>query len=517
MIKGDNISINRKRENLIILFFLLFSFCLLLTVGTDGWYRTESVRGDSAWFMMGGKAWMSGLVPYVDFSDSKGPLLWLIYGLGYLISPFDFHGVFWFEVLFYWLNFWLLFKTAKIFLRDDARSIVASVAMSFLYFYPGVHQEIRVEDFCHVFHTGMFYVLVKTLYLHDLKIKYFISAGCILAAVLLIKYSYFITLCIPVAVLFLFVIVSPDYRGQTLRFLIYLIIGFLVVTLPFAVYLICVGAFLPFIKEYFMSTGITIMNVWEEYEHNPDSLRGRWPFYIWKYYRGIHYFSEFMRFILLGFLLTLYLCRRSGWMMVALALWYVFSVLLFSIVDGTRYFITDCIMAFGGIIFVIKWMPRFNLPFSFVLSGVILALLVTAVTHYIYSELHYPQRDNKVLAVYYKISDIINEAERNTGRRPTIVFYKDWDRGEHVKARALPGVKYWAIQAGMTEEMYREQEEDIFNKRPDFVIVNKSERKALQRIRENNYIEMLEYYPYPNFTDGIGTCILFENGDLIKK
>ena len=30
---------------------------------------------------------MNGLTPYVDFTDSKGPLLWLIYGIGYLRAP----------------------------------------------------------------------------------------------------------------------------------------------------------------------------------------------------------------------------------------------------------------------------------------------------------------------------------------------------------------------------------------------------------------------------------------------
>jgi len=34
-------------------------------------------------------------VPYVDFIDSKGPLLWLIYGVGYVITPHSFIGEAW--------------------------------------------------------------------------------------------------------------------------------------------------------------------------------------------------------------------------------------------------------------------------------------------------------------------------------------------------------------------------------------------------------------------------------------
>lgn len=34
-------------------------------------------------------------VPYVDFIGSKGPLLWLIYGVGYVITPHSFIGEAW--------------------------------------------------------------------------------------------------------------------------------------------------------------------------------------------------------------------------------------------------------------------------------------------------------------------------------------------------------------------------------------------------------------------------------------
>jgi hypothetical protein len=43
------------------------------------------VQFDSTWYFMCGKAWMNGLMPYVDFADSKGPLLWLIFGIAYLL------------------------------------------------------------------------------------------------------------------------------------------------------------------------------------------------------------------------------------------------------------------------------------------------------------------------------------------------------------------------------------------------------------------------------------------------
>lgn len=57
--------------------------------------HSELCHIDSAWFLDGGRWLMQGLVPYVDFTDSKGPLLWLWYGLGYLMDSTGWSGMYW--------------------------------------------------------------------------------------------------------------------------------------------------------------------------------------------------------------------------------------------------------------------------------------------------------------------------------------------------------------------------------------------------------------------------------------
>ena len=53
----------------------LYAIVVLSLVSTDSWTHCLYDHHDSATFFASGKAWMSGMVPYVDFSDSKGPLL----------------------------------------------------------------------------------------------------------------------------------------------------------------------------------------------------------------------------------------------------------------------------------------------------------------------------------------------------------------------------------------------------------------------------------------------------------
>ena len=72
---SSNIQTNKLKE---ILLIAIATVIFLLLLSHDSYLYLSGPRVDSAWFFMCGKAWMNGMVPYVDFADSKGPLLWLI-------------------------------------------------------------------------------------------------------------------------------------------------------------------------------------------------------------------------------------------------------------------------------------------------------------------------------------------------------------------------------------------------------------------------------------------------------
>lgn len=130
-----------------VMLFLL-SFVLLLLLSPDSYLADiYGMRCDSAWFFTCGKAWIEGMIPYVDFADSKGPLLWLIYGLGYLLSPVSYHGVFWLSVVAYTITLHFVWLTARLFLKPKEAMFVL-VSMPFFLFFITYHNEVRAEDFC---------------------------------------------------------------------------------------------------------------------------------------------------------------------------------------------------------------------------------------------------------------------------------------------------------------------------------------------------------------------------------
>ena len=91
---------------------VLFTVVIMVISGRDSWLYDAYVRCDTNWYFICGRALMNGLTPYVDFVDSKGPLLWLIYGVGYLLTPHSFIGVFWLECLVLLATLWIGYKMA---------------------------------------------------------------------------------------------------------------------------------------------------------------------------------------------------------------------------------------------------------------------------------------------------------------------------------------------------------------------------------------------------------------------
>ncbi|MBQ4137937.1 MAG: hypothetical protein II592_00125, partial [Muribaculaceae bacterium] len=108
-------SLRSKPHSLFPIIAIVFAtFLVMLGMSIDS--PTHDVTGhiDSSWYMMCGRAWMNGLTPYVDFTDSKGPLLWLIYGIGYLISPCNYQGVFLLSCLSFITTSFIVYRTAHL-------------------------------------------------------------------------------------------------------------------------------------------------------------------------------------------------------------------------------------------------------------------------------------------------------------------------------------------------------------------------------------------------------------------
>ena len=117
-----NIQISMKNKMMTLAICSLWAFIILFFVSPDSYTHDMYYRWDSAWFFTGGKAWVEGLRPYIDFADSKGPVLWLIHAVAYILSPYNYLGLFWLSVLLYGVIFYIDYKIADLFLHNSRRS-----------------------------------------------------------------------------------------------------------------------------------------------------------------------------------------------------------------------------------------------------------------------------------------------------------------------------------------------------------------------------------------------------------
>lgn len=95
---------------LIALLFLLF-----YSYSTSPLFSNNFGVLDSSLFMLIGKGITQGYLPYVDLFDHKGPILFLIEALGWLITP-NRLGIFFIQWVFMVANLTLIFKIGQLFL-----------------------------------------------------------------------------------------------------------------------------------------------------------------------------------------------------------------------------------------------------------------------------------------------------------------------------------------------------------------------------------------------------------------
>ncbi len=457
----------------------LYTFVVMLFVSNDSPLASINNHVDSAIFFMSGKAWANGLIPYVDFSDSKGPLLWFIEMVGYWISPTDYHGVWVLSVIVMTLTFYVCWLTAMQVLRRPRLSLCVAMTMAIPYFLGFSFLETRAETWCNLPVSYGIYLVVRLIkqksngYVPSLTVTEGAMLGVSVMACLLIKWSIaamMMSLCLAVLLL------SLKSGKKLLVSLAAFIGGAVILALPVMAYLICVGAFVPFWQEYFMATSTTV-GVGESF----DAV----GFYL-NQARRIYHSPISMMTILLALPGSYMLFRRNGWIKWLLPLCCCIFFAIGSFRNHWLYYLQASLsFAELGLIWIAmvwsyKAMPVANIVFY----GLCTAIGV------IYLHTLYP--------IYHTDRDFVDvdSIDRTLNgyfsgdNMPTILCYECLDVGIGMKVEALPANKYWFKQNGAHEEMKKGQYNALKSRRADIVYTFTTEHDSL--IRSYGYSKIHE-------------------------
>jgi len=431
-----------KKEIKTFLFLFVYSFFLLLVLSPDSYLRDVYHRCDTAWFFMCGKAWMSGMIPYVDFADSKGPLLWLVYGCGYLIHHYSYVGVFWMSSLFYAVSFWFAFKLSLMYVNRNG-AIVILALLSIALFWHNFHNEVRAEDFCYPFVFGGLYSVCRVLKGVDKRslVRLSFLMGVCMMGCLLIKWS--VTLMMSGLA---FVLLYSSFRKKMYEGLYGGVIGMFAMFLPFLIYFLFKGNLGAFVTEYFCNTYSTVSKPFIEM--------------LSSYLQGwMHLQKPFILF-LVGLVLFCRKLKVSYWLLFG-----YFTFLSLAIIAPYPHY-WSILLPFSIFLFIlliryIEYRICIGLLGTLAISVVIVCLGMCLNIH---SDISFVFQKDVKRQNYYDVSQLMSLT-----KNPKVMF-NDQEHGVGILADALPACKYWARQTGASSFMDEEREKALNVRRPDFIV-----------------------------------------------
>ncbi len=239
---------------------------------------------DANAYMTMGKGLVRGAVLYKDLFDHKGPLLYFLYAIGYLIDHTGFTGIFIIQVISMYLVSLFSFKTAKVYTKSGILSAAAAllapmtVLTSRIYVYGRDYGGGSPDEFTAPLFVISIYLAVKLLKDRECgekdcpKLFWLGVAG---GLIFLLKFNFFVFTVGLMLPLFA-VLVFKDIK-KFFVYALYTFLGFAVTFVPYGIYALATGSVRDFIDVYLLfnlsyageSEGIlfgipsSLKNVWD--------------------------------------------------------------------------------------------------------------------------------------------------------------------------------------------------------------------------------------------------------------
>lgn len=233
----NSIKALKTNKNYIIL-LCIYSFILLFFCSKMSPLYPINDWSDVNIYFNIGKAIFNGHTLYSESFDHKGPLIFFIYGIGYLISNTSFLGVFIIEVIAWTIMLNAVFFSAKLFLNKQFSVIVAFLFPILLFFY--TEQGGSAEEFILVFESISLYFFLR--YLKNEKFaphsyRVMFLHGMMSSMAFLTKLNLLVFWFFPLLFIFINILVHKQYINFIKNALGY-IAGSLIIILPALLYFV---------------------------------------------------------------------------------------------------------------------------------------------------------------------------------------------------------------------------------------------------------------------------------------
>lgn len=216
--------------------FLLISVLFLLVMSTTTSPLYSRIGGDSAMFIMMGRMFLKGYIPYVDIFDHKGPIVVFIEALGLSLYPSDdFVGVFILQVINLFIVLILLYRCSRFFLPPSLS--FCAVIICLLFFSFSIQGGNLTEEYSLPF---LLFSLLFTLqyYFSDRHVIHsakFILLGVSLAILFWMRPTNMGVICACILFIMITMVKNTDWNGLK-RLFGYTVIGFVAISGMIVIY-----------------------------------------------------------------------------------------------------------------------------------------------------------------------------------------------------------------------------------------------------------------------------------------
>lgn len=466
-----------KQSLLIILFCLITAtIVLLITSKSSPLYPFNDWVDANAFFTMG-KGMFNGKVLYKDLFEQKGPLLYLIYGIGYLISNTTFLGVFFLEIISFTVFLYYMYKSVTIFLKQKEYLIIIPLLALLITTSKSFSHGGSAEEFSLSFLAFSLYYFLKYLNTKQITNKTFFINGLLAGCVFMIKYNLLgfwlgWILCLTYPFL-----KQKDYKKYILSISCFLG-GMLIPIGLWCVYFAVNNGLKEFIDVYF------IVNIFS-YTVKTDFI-SRIVIIAKEFFNNLVDNGLIITFLFIAFPLIFKAVKFDTYSKVSL-IFVVLCSILGIFIGGTSYLYYSLfllpVIIFSLITIITFISPWLNNFFSDRYNYYIYFLfyIVTLQLAFPMSDNTYFMMTKKEDLVQYKFAEVIK-----TVPNATLLNYGTLDWGFYTTANLVPNVRYF-VQHNFNRKRYPqnhlEQARYIEEKKVSFVTMStRKNQKAIEKM-----------------------------------
>lgn len=258
---GNNANTRSKAFNempyILGIWIVAFLFILHFSSSTT-LFKPDCFGFDSAFFQSIGKLWLEGVIPYRDYFDHKGPVLFMINALGYVFSNTRL-GLFLVQSVIFSISLSLAYLTLRQFVNKKYSVIILVVMILYLGMVFGegnLSEEYSLPFiFCMLLFQSKWLKKLKKSNAEETDISHpkiysFIYGFCFMM-IALIRINNALIPCVGILCIVWFLARRKQWK-MIFQNALFVIFGALVVFVPVAAYFYINNAFVPFINGTFL-------------------------------------------------------------------------------------------------------------------------------------------------------------------------------------------------------------------------------------------------------------------------